>query len=60
MSTSPDQFLVTPTDDQTPNSAIFEVPSSELKNNYKFSPKKSTGKIVRRKPINYNYYNFEQ
>ncbi|XP_025409664.1 aquaporin AQPcic-like isoform X2 [Sipha flava] len=43
MSTSPDQFLVTPTDDQTPNSAIFEVPSSELKNNYKFSPKKSTG-----------------
>lgn len=60
MSTSPNQFLVTPTDDQTPSSAVFEVPSSEMKNNYKFSPTKSTGKIFRRKPLNYIFNYFQK
>lgn len=36
MSASPDQLLVTPTEDQKGNSVVFEVPASELKKNYKF------------------------
>lgn len=58
MSASPDQFLVTPTEDQTTSSAVFEVPSSELKNSYKFSPKKSTGKIFYSITINLHSWLF--
>lgn len=36
MSASPDQLLVTPTEDQKGSSVVFEVPASELKKNYKF------------------------
>lgn len=35
---SPDQLLVTPSEDQK-GSTIFEVPASELKNSYTFCPK---------------------
>lgn len=36
MSASTDQFLVTPVEDQKGSSAIFEVPTSELKKKYTF------------------------
>lgn len=36
MSASTDQFLVTPVEDQKSSSAIFEVPTSELKKKYTF------------------------
>lgn len=36
MSASTDQFLVTPIEDQKGSSAIFEVPTSELKKKYTF------------------------
>lgn len=48
MSASPDQLLVTPTDGQKSSSAVFDVPTSEMKKNYKFCPapeKSSTGNI---------------
>lgn len=35
MSASPDQLLVTPTEDQKGSSVVFDVPISELKKNYK-------------------------
>lgn len=45
MSASPDQLLVTPTEDQKGNSVVFDVPASELQKNYKFcsNEKSSTG-----------------
>lgn len=49
MSTSPDQLLVTPSEDQKGSSVVFEVPASELKKNYSFSSKKEkqlTGKHI--------------
>lgn len=48
MSASPDQLLVTPIDGQKSPSAVFDVPNSEMKKNYKFSPtpeKSLTGNI---------------
>lgn len=36
MSTSPDQLLATPTEDQKGGSVVFDVPASEMKKSYKF------------------------
>lgn len=50
MSTSPDQLLVTPTEDQKGNSVVFDVPTSELKKNYKLcisNEKSLAGNIFR-------------
>jgi len=47
MSASPDQLLVTPLEEQKASSVVFDVPTSEMKKNYKFcSVNEKSGNIL--------------